>query len=160
MTSLFFYGTLMHDAILSRVLGRKVDNRTEEAVLLENARHRVVGVDYPAVVPESGHQVMGTLCSGLSQKDLQRLDMFEGDEYERRFVKVKTTHGISEAQTYIYIADASKLDRREWSFAEFTKEKLTRWTGEHSTEYDDVDTTGGRNLGTFWERNTITENNE
>lgn len=49
--------------------------------------------DYPAVTPDSApastSSVRGTLVCGLSEKDVAKLDLFEGDEYERRVVRVR-----------------------------------------------------------------------
>lgn len=148
----------MHEAILTRVLGRAFEGVMEDALLLDHARHRIIGVDYPAVVAEPGKQVRGTLCRGIMPRDLKRLDVFEGDEYERRWVDVRAASGLVRAQTYVFIADVSRLEPREWSFAEFEGEKLLHWTDPDSQEYEGLmDTTGGRNLGTFWQRNAIVD---
>ncbi|KAI9716172.1 MAG: hypothetical protein M1828_000455 [Chrysothrix sp. TS-e1954] len=61
------------------------------AILPGHIRHRVKAADYPAVVPDNdgkGDGVRGTMVTGLTKKDLFRLDIFEGDEYERMDVEV------------------------------------------------------------------------
>ncbi|KAI0833391.1 hypothetical protein BC628DRAFT_16836 [Trametes gibbosa] len=104
--SAFFYGTLMHPAILRRVIGH--DGGELEicpAVLLEHTRHKIKHADYPAVIPysksralfeESGQcdlspedrTVRGTFVQGLNDRDVSLLDLFEGDEYTRDLVEV------------------------------------------------------------------------
>ena len=92
MYSIFFYGTLMHAPVLCRVLGSDGAHlSTSEAVLLGHTRHHVRGEDYPAVVALgtgealvgralSGDEgsVRGTLVTGLTDRDVELLDEFEG----------------------------------------------------------------------------------
>ncbi|KAI0635850.1 hypothetical protein C8Q77DRAFT_1099974 [Trametes polyzona] len=104
--SAFFYGTLMHPAILRRVIGHE-GSQLEicPAVLLEHTRHKIQRADYPGVVPYSQSQalfrssgrgdlapaertVRGTFVQGLNERDVALLDLFEGDEYVRETVAV------------------------------------------------------------------------
>ncbi|KAJ5442903.1 hypothetical protein N7491_000742 [Penicillium cf. griseofulvum] len=111
---LFFYGTLMAPQILHRVIHgqanpepwQKAMLRFQPAILHGYRRHRVQGADYPGIVavpetqsetektsapnPHSGTSVMGTLVSGLTDGDIHRLDRFEGSEYEKKQVIVRT----------------------------------------------------------------------
>ena len=91
----------------------------------------------------------GTYVTGLSDADIWRLDIFEGDEYERKKVKARllTTVGNEsgegniegdevEGETYIWIAGRDKLEDEEWDFAEFQREKMRYWVGaEGEGEY-------------------------
>ncbi|KAK0536335.1 hypothetical protein OC842_002010 [Tilletia horrida] len=113
--TLFFYGTLVHPAILERVIGNPGAHlRVQNAILPAYATWHVQGVDYPALValsdrapqasitalPEAAitaspgdaspapAAVPGTLVSGLTDADLRYLDLFEGDEYVRKAVDV------------------------------------------------------------------------
>ena len=45
----------------------------------DHERHRVIGVDYPGLVPRPGKSVRGTLVENLTLQDVIRLDAFEGD---------------------------------------------------------------------------------
>lgn len=117
------------------------------AILPNYRRHRVRNYDFPAIVHSEGSTVRGTFVTGLSAVDIWRLDIFEGSVYERVDVKVNLlesvvdVHGKShvegdevEAQTYVWIEDKDGLEEAEWSFADFKREKLRRWTGD-SDEY-------------------------
>ncbi|KAK3679639.1 hypothetical protein LTR78_000014 [Recurvomyces mirabilis] len=159
--SAFFYGTLMAPEVLHRVChgSSSPDNpifqthnlKSHPAILPVHRRHRVKGADYPAILPHSTSTVRGTYVTGLTDADIWRLDIFEGNEYERRKVKCRllTTVGdsigdgnvegeIVEAETYIWIAGAKALEEREWDFEEFRKEKMRFWVGG-SEEFDEVD---------------------
>ncbi|KAK0561075.1 hypothetical protein OC861_005995 [Tilletia horrida] len=104
--TLFFYGTLVHPAILERVIGNPGAHlRVRTAILPAYATWHVTNVDYPALVSLSNRQpivpqgqdaataakttvVPGTVVSGLTDSDLRYLDLFEGDEYVRSLVEV------------------------------------------------------------------------
>ena len=90
---------------------------------------------------------------GLTEGDIWRLDIFEGDEYERRKVKIKILMGTgydkekgseeagdvegeeAEVETYVWIAGKEELEDGEWDFEEFRREKMHRWVGQRD-DYD------------------------
>ncbi|EST08705.1 AIG2-like protein [Kalmanozyma brasiliensis GHG001] len=92
--SLFFYGTLVHPKILSRVIGNDGSHLKVQNAVLDGARlYHVKNAEYPGLLKEpstssSVKAVKGTLVSGLTLSDVQRLDAFEGDEYTRSLVSV------------------------------------------------------------------------
>ncbi|KAJ7756468.1 hypothetical protein DFH07DRAFT_820686 [Mycena maculata] len=102
--SAFFYGTLMHPAILKRVIGKDGSHlQICPAVLLKFTRHCVKDADYPGIIPyDEGRRagffprdldreacsVRGTMVTGLSDDDMKYLDTFEGSEYDRTVVGV------------------------------------------------------------------------
>ncbi|MCJ1285444.1 hypothetical protein MMC26_004784 [Xylographa opegraphella] len=180
----FFYGTLMAPQVLHRVIygttaptaQQKSSLKIESAILEGYSRHKVRGCDYPAIIPSSTsstsaqgiHSVRGTLVTGLSAQNVFRLDVFEGDEYNRQKVDVQViSDGAGdgsggsgeiavEAETYVWIDGAERLEEGEWDFETFVREKLGRWVGHK--EYlevdeavrgleDGVDPTGGRAMG-------------
>ncbi|KAL8858585.1 MAG: hypothetical protein Q9178_004879 [Gyalolechia marmorata] len=144
------------------------------ALLHQHRRHRVLLHDYPAVVPQQESSVRGTYVQGLTDGDIYRLDIFEGNEYERRSVKIKVlevegndagqgnVEGAEvEVETYVWVAGKNKLEEREWDFEEFRREKMSSWIIS-SDEYSEVDEalraggddpTGGRGVnGSITER--------
>lgn len=80
--------------------------RFQPAILHGYRRHRVRDADYPGIVAllepqtemekssaprtSAGTSVIGTLVSGLTDGDVHRLDRFEGSEYEKKRVTVRT----------------------------------------------------------------------
>ncbi|KAI5243059.1 hypothetical protein E4T42_07516 [Aureobasidium subglaciale] len=171
----FFYGTLMAQEVLYRVIfGTSTVSRynvqtvTQTPAILHNhKRSRVRYCDYPGVIPSKGHSVRGTYVTGLTDGDIYRLDMFEGTSYELRGVRVRllksegdeaTGEGNVEGEevetkTYIWIDEEDRLEDKEWDYATFRKEKLSRWSGGEPEEQgwdddkektEDIDPTGGR----------------
>ncbi len=111
----------------------------QPAILHDYCRHRVRGCDYPAILPEKGHTVRGTYVTGLTDGDIYRLDCFEGDEYDRVKVKVELVgeevgKNQADAETYVFSAGEQYLEKKEWDYEEFRREKMHRWTDE-SDEY-------------------------
>jgi hypothetical protein len=155
----FFYGTLMAPPVLHRVIWGSQTPPTpahasllsiRPAILHAHQRRHVRRADYPAVVPSTQNsEVRGTLVEGLTDGDIWRLDIFEGDEYERRNVKVRVLESKGRAvdadhkdvegeevsaQTYIWIAGEHRLESEEWDFDHFVKEKMSRWVGREAAD--------------------------
>ncbi|EPS37750.1 hypothetical protein H072_8613 [Dactylellina haptotyla CBS 200.50] len=149
----FFYGTLMAFPILSRVIygtqhpdpWQRDRLRIRPAVLHDHCRHRVKNVDYPGAVPKAGCSIRGTVVEGLSKMDIERLDHFEGTEYDRLQVQVniladekvldtnRTGQETGEtigAGIYMWTEGAQYLEDSEWDFDHFTKQKLRNWVGD------------------------------
>ncbi|KAF8847901.1 hypothetical protein BDZ45DRAFT_811206 [Acephala macrosclerotiorum] len=153
----FFYGTLMAAEILYRVCygTSKVHEfpvlaqaaaklKIRPALLYNHCRHRVLEADYPAIMPHQGHTVRGTYVTGLTDDNIKQLDRFEGDQYSRQKVNVTVLSDgqekgeVVEAETYMWSAGVDYLEKREWDYDDFRKNKLHRWT-DMSPEYQDLD---------------------
>ncbi|KAJ6438409.1 AIG2-like protein [Purpureocillium lavendulum] len=106
------------------------------AVLHDHCRHRVKFADYPAVVPEKDRSVQGVYATGLTEANLDKLDYFEGSEYERVTAQVEVLQPSDggevvptrkDASVYIFLRH-EQLEEREWDFEEFRREKMALWT--------------------------------
>ncbi|GAA5877320.1 hypothetical protein JCM1840_007196 [Sporobolomyces johnsonii] len=156
--SLFFYGTLCHAAVLSRVINNDGAHlETTDAVLSDHVRLHVAGEDYPAVVTrEEAEQVLGrpvtdgearvqgVVVSGLTRADVAALDEFEGNEYTRAPCTVQPFPLASPTTPspafYHWTAPISRLAPRIWSFEDFLRDSAHRWVGSGSEkEYAEVD---------------------
>lgn len=84
----------------------------------------------------------GTFVTGLTEGDIWRLDIFEGDEYERRKVRLRVFSEWGEdgeeveAETYVWVAGREKLEGGEWDFEGFRREKMGAWVGGGVQEAD------------------------
>ena len=75
--------------------------------------------------------------TGLTDGDIFRLDTFEGSEYKRIKVRVELVEEAGkfvEASTYLYTAGEEFLEKEEWSYEEFRRDKMHRWAAD-SYEY-------------------------
>ncbi|KAK3200847.1 hypothetical protein GRF29_213g119578 [Pseudopithomyces chartarum] len=169
--TLFFYGTLMAPPVLHRVIWNQTTPPTpahasllhiRPAILHAFQRRQVRDADYPAIVPSPSASVRGTLVTGLTDGDVWRLDIFEGDMYERvgvgvRVLEQRKGEGEGEegmgdletreednvegeevqAQTYVWKAGEQLLESKEWDFEVFVREKMGRWVGGEGREGED-----------------------
>jgi gamma-glutamylcyclotransferase (GGCT)/AIG2-like uncharacterized protein YtfP len=85
---LFVYGSLMSPMVLSTLLGR-IPSMISDAILSDYARFPVRHHTFPGIVPRANASVKGILLPDLTLRELHILDLFEGEEYERRQVSVQ-----------------------------------------------------------------------
>jgi ADP-ribose pyrophosphatase len=99
MADFFFFGTLCHAPLLAEVLGRKADS--QRARLHGFAGFWAEGKAFPLLLAQPGGQTDGLLVSGLTPRDSERLDFYQGgfaratDE-----VTVETAAGPVKARAY------------------------------------------------------------
>ena len=106
MKSMFFYGSLTHLPLLEVVLGRNLndvsnDVQIKDASLADFASFWVKGQAYPMLVAQKGAAAKGLFVSGLSAQDLARLNFYEGGfSYNLKRLSIDTTSGPKLADVY------------------------------------------------------------
>ena len=118
------------------------------AILHAYCRRKVRYCDYPAIIPSPGDSVRGTYVQGLTDADLWRLNIFEGDQYTREKVRIQLLEEVGDedgkgnvegpevlAETYVWADEEEDLEEGEWDFAVFRREKMSRWIGGNE-EYE------------------------
>nr|BAL53159.1 hypothetical conserved protein [uncultured Gammaproteobacteria bacterium] len=99
-SELFGYGSLRSKRLRRRLLGREI--KTVPAWLEGFASVQVAGSPYPGLVRAPGQKTVGELLLGLRPRDLERLDRYEGTEYERRLVWVQAQGRKHRAWVYCW----------------------------------------------------------
>jgi gamma-glutamylcyclotransferase (GGCT)/AIG2-like uncharacterized protein YtfP len=123
---LFLYGTLRDPDILAAVLGRTVaEHDLVAATAPDCAAVYFPGQLYPALVRRLGGAAPGLLLASATKGDLMALDAFEGDEYRRGPVRVKTATGPVAAEGY-WPTVAVASSAADWT--------LDRWMREHKSQ--------------------------
>ncbi|KAJ2981923.1 hypothetical protein NQ176_g1723 [Zarea fungicola] len=151
----FFYGTLMAPEVFFSVCyGTKAPAEVIQklhtftpAILDDFGRHRVLGADYPAIVPEKGQSVRGFYVTGLTDANMDKLNHYEGDEYVLENVQVRlegdgsdsseTAGQVRDTSVYVFL-HPEVLERREWDFEEFRRDAMRFWTRNGYCEADEV----------------------
>jgi hypothetical protein len=119
---LFAYGTLREPALLEGVLGHSLDGLNLRAATAPGFRTVFYpGRIYPALVEAAGQVAEGLAVGGLSLADLAVLDLFEGNEYERRAIAIDVGGQGVTAEFYWPLA-AIGPDATAWSFAEWQRQ--------------------------------------
>ena len=119
MTNIFTYGSLMCVDIMFRAAGCKSDYT--QATLNNFYRSKMHNLEYPGIIAQTDAVVAGVLYFDLSVKAINRLDLFEGEMYQRQEVEVNLEkQGQATAMTYVIKPQYKHLlTNTEWSFNEF-----------------------------------------
>ncbi|KAL2262035.1 hypothetical protein VTK26DRAFT_2667 [Humicola hyalothermophila] len=149
----FFYGTLMVPDVFFTVCygGKDVPEAIRKlhtfqpAILHGYCRRRVRFAQYPGIIEDESHKVFGTYVTGLTRANMDKLDYFEGCEYERKTVKIKLLTQVGNdkgegsvegeeraAEVYVFL-NPKNLEENEWDLEEFRRDKLQNWTREGYT---------------------------
>jgi gamma-glutamylcyclotransferase (GGCT)/AIG2-like uncharacterized protein YtfP len=119
MNRLFCYGTLQVPQIIRAVTGRIYQGMT--ATLHGYAIYRVKNAEYPGIIRIADRETEGIVYDNLSAKDLNVLDLFEGDFYRRQLLDVRLSGG-SNSKAWVYVvADNHKdiLSDESWCLENF-----------------------------------------
>ena len=131
--NVFTYGSLMYDAVWSRLADARY--RSVAAVIEGHRRFAVAGETYPALIAAPGHRVAGRLWLAVGPADVERLDRFEGPDYQRCRVMVTVDPAVDpsgqlEAQCYRW-RDVSRLLPDDWDVAAFERDHLSGFAQRH-----------------------------
>lgn len=116
---LFTYGTLMSPEIMLKVAGCRLPS--VRVILSGYQRYLVRDEVYPGIVEALAGEVDGMLYLDVPGEAIERLDVFEGEMYERRVVQVRDEDGAArEAMAYVFRPQYHQhLTSRPWNFSEF-----------------------------------------
>ncbi|CAI9099507.1 OLC1v1036344C7 [Oldenlandia corymbosa var. corymbosa] len=136
MHNVFVYGSLLADDVV-RVLLHRVP-RSSPAVLRDFHRFSIKGRVYPAILPIEAKEVVGKVLLDITPFELEILDYFEDDEYERKTVDVylmescgvmpkgpksdsKDTSEKMQVDTYVWCNKSDPNLYGEWDFEEWKR---------------------------------------
>jgi gamma-glutamylcyclotransferase (GGCT)/AIG2-like uncharacterized protein YtfP len=90
------------------------------------AIYRVKNAEYPGIIESPDDETSGILYYGVNDEDLKVLDLFEGELYERKILKVKAKDGKSyHAWVYvIFPKNSTHVTREIWHLNTFLKKGL------------------------------------
>ncbi|CAI9099505.1 OLC1v1036344C1 [Oldenlandia corymbosa var. corymbosa] len=121
MHNVFVYGSLLADDVV-RVLLHRVP-RSSPAVLRDFHRFSIKGRVYPAILPIEAKEVVGKVLLDITPFELEILDYFEDDEYERKTVDVylMDTSEKMQVDTYVWCNKSDPNLYGEWDFEEWKR---------------------------------------
>ncbi|CAH8385112.1 unnamed protein product [Eruca vesicaria subsp. sativa] len=119
--NVFVYGSFQEPSVNSVML-----DRTPEIIsvtLPGFKRLRLKGRLYPCIVPSEAGEVHGKVLMGLTDEELNNLDVVEGNEYERVTVGVVREDNSEKmsVKTYIWINKEDPDLDGEWDFEEWKR---------------------------------------
>lgn len=127
---LFTYGSLMFPQVWTTVV--RGDYKKQPARLQGHQRRRIKGETYPAAIAAGLDNVIdGQLYMNISPEDMQRLDLFEGSDYEKIEAPVTLTDNSRVmAAVYLYRHHA-RLVEKDWDVEWFEREGITLFLAEY-----------------------------
>ena len=137
--NIFTYGTLMDAEIMQTVTHQKYTGKS--VVLLGFERYGVRDEPYPGIVEKEGGTVEGILYSGVNDDSVHRLDVFEGEMYDRREVLVSPVDGDDQISAMAYVVRPGYrhlLTAERWDFETFLNKGKGQFTGGYQG-FDDLE---------------------
>ncbi len=127
MFNIFAYGTLMIPAVIYAVTARHF--RSQTAILRGYARFTVKGESYPGIIPQADAITEGIIYLNVNEASLERLDIFEGELYQRTPVRAETKgKEMLNAETYVIKSEyRGCLSSKGWDVNRFTQADLKRF---------------------------------
>ena len=122
--NIFAYGTLMVPAVMYAVTAQHF--RFKKVMLKGYARFTVKGESFPGIIPVTDKSTEGILYFNVDELSLERLDIFEGDLYQRTPIIVATEgEEILTAETYeIKPEYRGYLSSKKWDVKKFIQKDL------------------------------------
>lgn len=128
--AVFFFGTLMHDEVLARVLDRSVaGHETAPAQLAGFRRERAASASYPVLVEDPEADVEGRLLHRPSRRDILRINHFEDDEYRAHRLTVETDGIHIDAWVFLAHDDVAMMQPSGETW------HLNHWAARHLDAY-------------------------
>jgi gamma-glutamylcyclotransferase (GGCT)/AIG2-like uncharacterized protein YtfP len=123
---LYAYGTLQNRAVIALIVGRELVGHP--ARLAGYARYRVIDRVYPAIVAAPASEVDGVLYSDVDEREVERLDLYEGDLYERLELPVRVGDRVVIAHCYVLRSEhGHRLSSEPWDLAAFERDHLANY---------------------------------
>lgn len=124
---LFVYGTLQLPEKLQSLLGRVPS--LEPATLHGYRCGLVARADFPGIVPQPDSIVNGQVLAPLDQFELEILDQYEGELYQRLRATVMTARGPAKVWVYAIVPWArGRVTQQVWTVEAYRARKQPRWT--------------------------------
>lgn len=100
--------------------------RSQKAILKGYARFTIKGESFPGIIPVTDKSTEGILYFNVDEPSLERLDIFEGDLYQRTPIQAETQGGkILNAETYVIKPEhRDYLSSKKWDVEEFVQNSL------------------------------------
>lgn len=127
---LFTYGSLMFSQVWTTVV--RGEYKKQPARLQGHQRRRIKGETYPAAIAAGlDNFIDGQLYMNISSEDMQRLDTFEGDDYEKSDAPVTMAdNNVVVAAVYLY-RHHERLEAQEWDVQWFEREGIKTFLAQY-----------------------------
>jgi len=129
--NLFVYGALMYDEVWSRIVSGNFERIPAE--LRGYRRMAVTGEEYPGTIEGSG-TITGCVWLNVDRENLERLDEFEGEYYERIPSVAYDNSGTSLTVNFYHFKKQYQhlLADQEWDVEQFAKSGIMLFISKYA----------------------------
>ncbi len=132
--TLFTYGSLMFEEVWRPLVPQA--RASMRAELPGYRREAVAGEPYPGIIADPGALTEGRVYFGLDAADLERLDRFEGADYERVTVQLLIRGPADSAvpitaQAYVF-RSGNRLSGQPWDPVSFGRQSAQGFYARHA----------------------------
>ena len=108
--------------------------RFVDAILRGYARFMVKGASYPGIIPVIEAITEGIIYFDVDESSLARLDIFEGDLYQRTPIRAENQDGkILNAEAYVIKPEyRDYLSLQKWDVEEFVQNSLEAFLNSYN----------------------------
>ena len=124
--TLFFYGTLRDEGVREIVIGDHIKQyNLIDGYLIGHKLFRVKNANYPLILrdPSSKVKICGLIATGLDEKIVRILDIFEGENYSRAEVVAFQACDDTEVMSEIYMPKGSLQYSEEWTYEDWYRQE-------------------------------------
>ena len=117
MLNLFTYGTLMDADIWDELVASPYE--TAKFSLSGYKRYALKDKAYPGLIREEGATTHGLIYFNVSNFDIVKLDVFEGQEYERITIDTVFNDQAITLETFLFVGESEFLIDEDWDLDHF-----------------------------------------
>lgn len=89
MTKLFVYGTLLDPHIQKKVFSRQIEGSYDNLIGYRKIHRQFSDGIYPDLIEDCNSVVKGMVFQ-ITDEDLKKCDLYEGEEYEKLTIKLES----------------------------------------------------------------------
>lgn len=130
MKNIFVYGSLMFNEVWQRLIQNQYHKVNVQ--LHGFIRLKLKDEEYPGIIPSPDNRVTGKLYLNISASDIEQLDIFEGEFYQRSQVIVLSDKNEYTAETYLFKHKyLTLLSGKEWDENLFREKGLKKFLDKY-----------------------------
>jgi gamma-glutamylcyclotransferase (GGCT)/AIG2-like uncharacterized protein YtfP len=132
LVNIFCYGSLMYPEVWNLVV--EGNYKKQSGQIFGYCRKKIKNEEYPGLIAAKAEDsVEGIVYFNVSNEDLKRLDLFEGNQYIRVEVNCLLSHN-SYLKTHTYIINPQEqaiVDREDWDKQQFEQNGLKKFLNKY-----------------------------
>ncbi|WP_440904158.1 gamma-glutamylcyclotransferase family protein [Catenovulum sp. SX2] len=133
MANIFTYGSLMYEPVWQKLV--RGHYKKVPAQLDKFKRVKVKQASYPVIIEDADHSVNGMVYFDVTPEDVQLLDIFEGDYYQRTSLTVASESGELVVDCYLLNPQHHNICSSElWCEQEFIDKYLINFVDDYLAE--------------------------